>query len=302
MRRFLPISVEEYIDLCLENSDGFSGEELRHLLSDSLYAFRQGVRCKCGNPLWVIGSAITGEYGCYKCLIGQDSSEAVFEIDEACSTEESRLGEFDEILIEQVADVLKNSPDDYETELEKLGFNWFDDDIEAQEEEEEKNAVPENEDQMKIVNHLNGEGVLTDEILELYLQERTSEEMNAPLFRKYFKKCNENLKEMIFKGLDKYPRELALLQDLGYLCNFDNLFKEMIARYTKACTSSDSGDDFYSLAENFCFYASDFGYDAVYELLELFRDDPQKTAVIKEIEREYDEDPKGDDGSFESIQ
>ena len=47
-------------------------------------AFRSGLKCKCGQPIWVIGSAEVG-FGCFTCITGETYSSGDYELEEACN-------------------------------------------------------------------------------------------------------------------------------------------------------------------------------------------------------------------------
>ncbi|MBC8548764.1 MAG: hypothetical protein H8D23_03850 [Candidatus Brocadiales bacterium] len=81
---FIPISLDEYVKLHLENNPGTSQAEVTETLEDTLRAYKQGGRCNCGNPIWVIGSAFSGIDGCFTCITGEAYPEDDYEIDEAC--------------------------------------------------------------------------------------------------------------------------------------------------------------------------------------------------------------------------
>ena len=82
---FMPISLEEYIELHVKNNPDSSREEITTALRDALEAYKRGVKClKCGNPIWVIGSAFAGNM-CFTCITGEAIPENEYEIDEACS-------------------------------------------------------------------------------------------------------------------------------------------------------------------------------------------------------------------------
>lgn len=79
---FLPISIEDYIKIHLENNPDENAESLRKGLEDALSAFQKGQKCSCGNDLWIIGSAALG-FGCFTCLTGEAYPDGDFEIDKA---------------------------------------------------------------------------------------------------------------------------------------------------------------------------------------------------------------------------
>jgi hypothetical protein len=43
---------------------------------------KRRVTCRCGNPIWVIGSAVVGN-ACFTCITGEALPDDDFEIDEA---------------------------------------------------------------------------------------------------------------------------------------------------------------------------------------------------------------------------
>lgn len=80
---FIPISLEKYIKLHLKSNPETSREEITSGLKDALRAYKEGVKCSCGNPIWVIGSAIVG-YSCFTCITGEAYPDDDYEIDEVC--------------------------------------------------------------------------------------------------------------------------------------------------------------------------------------------------------------------------
>ena len=69
MTGFVPVSIDQFIRHYMHNNKTADGSAVRAGVEDALAAWRQGVRCACGNPLWVAGSAVAG-YGCYTCITG----------------------------------------------------------------------------------------------------------------------------------------------------------------------------------------------------------------------------------------
>ncbi len=79
---FSPISIKDYIKLHLEANADSSREEIEMGLKEALQDFKAGVVCDCGNPIWVIGSAIAGN-ACFTCITGEAYPDHDYEIDEA---------------------------------------------------------------------------------------------------------------------------------------------------------------------------------------------------------------------------
>ena len=79
---FSPIGADEYIDLYLKANPDTSRSEIEKGLQLALSDHKRGVKCQCGNPLWVVGSAVAGN-GCFTCITGQAAPDDDYEIDEA---------------------------------------------------------------------------------------------------------------------------------------------------------------------------------------------------------------------------
>ena len=79
---FSPIRLEDYIRSHIKNNPGTSRKEIESGLRSALSDYKAGIKCECGNPIWVIGSAVTGN-ACFTCITGEASPDSDFEIDEA---------------------------------------------------------------------------------------------------------------------------------------------------------------------------------------------------------------------------
>ena len=76
---FVPIGIDDYVVRHLKSNPGDSIEEITAALRAALRAHRSGVRCDCGEPIWVIGSAVAG-FGCFSCITGEAYPEDDFEL------------------------------------------------------------------------------------------------------------------------------------------------------------------------------------------------------------------------------
>ena len=83
---FTPVCIEKYIELHLKSNPGTSKEEIASALKSALRDFKAGVRCNCGNPIWVIGSALASN-ACFTCITGEAMPDSDYEIDEALEQE-----------------------------------------------------------------------------------------------------------------------------------------------------------------------------------------------------------------------
>lgn len=281
MTGFRPVSVDQFIKQYLHNNKGADSDTVRAGVEDALAAFRQGVRCACGNPLWVAGSAVAG-YGCFRCITGSAQPDGDPEIAEAC---DDFIFEIEPDPISQVNEIMKNHPRDYRERLEEIGFVWQDDEYDLLYEEEAKEeclAAPETENQRQLVDFFDTGGVVDQLILNAYLNERYTETPNLPLIRKYFKKANPNLKAILLMGLTLNPTDLDLLDDLAYFSEFDSMLGELIDFYTDACIKETDMEQFSLLVQDFHMNTYEQGYDALHELTTIFQSG-DKGAVIQHL-------------------
>ena len=287
MSGYRPVSAEQFIKHYLRNNSDADPGALRKGIEDALEAWRQGVRCACGNPLWVAGSAVAG-YGCFRCITGSkepDGDPELVEVigDYAFETEENVFSRVDEIM--------KAHPMDYRDRLEEIGFVWQDDEYDLlyeEESKEERSAIPETENQHRLVHFLENGGVVDRSILDAYLTERNSETPNLPLIRKYFKKANPHLKAILMVGLASNPTDLDLLDDLAYFSEFDSMLGELIGFYTDACLRETDMERFSLLAQDFHMNTYEQGYDALHELTSIFRSG-DKGAVVQHLAETIDD-------------
>lgn len=281
MPDFVPVRLSQFVKQYLRNNKGADGDAVRAGVEDALAAWRQGVRCACGKPIWVAGSAVAG-YGCFSCITGTAEPDGDPEIDTACEGFQFETDDPEDRMV-QVSEIIKNHPRDYRQRLEEVGFVWQDDDdydlLYEEEAREERVAVPETESQRKLVDFLDSGGPITPKLFDAYLEERYSETANLPLIRKYFKEANPNLKAILLQGLAANPTDLDLLDDLSYFSEFDSMLGELIHLYTNACIKEKDMQRFSMLAQEFHMNTYDQGFDALHELTTIFQSGAKRTMV-----------------------
>jgi hypothetical protein len=76
---FVPIDIERFIDLHVRQHPRENRDELRKRLRDALAAKEAGELCACGNPIWALGSAITGR-ACFTCITLEAMPDNDYEI------------------------------------------------------------------------------------------------------------------------------------------------------------------------------------------------------------------------------
>jgi hypothetical protein len=57
---FIPISIDNYVRIFMKSNPTFDEKDLRQNLHRALKDYRNGVKCSCGDDIWVNGSAIVG--------------------------------------------------------------------------------------------------------------------------------------------------------------------------------------------------------------------------------------------------
>jgi hypothetical protein len=78
---FVPISVEKYVTLHLASNPAEDPAQLRTSLRDCVAAALAGAHCRCGEPIWVMGSVFSG-HACFTCITGEAVPSEDYEIDQ----------------------------------------------------------------------------------------------------------------------------------------------------------------------------------------------------------------------------
>jgi len=197
-----------------------------------------------------------------------------------------------EIVRDKVNEVFRENPENYREALSEIGFEWFDDDY-PDEIEEENNAIVQNDNQEALVAYFDGHLELSDTLLSMFMAEKDAAEPNYPLFRRYFRQGNANLKSLIYRGLEKNPTDIGFLCDLAFFHEFHPMLGELIACYTRACQLTDDSETFIELAEDFYLNTYPDGYDAYHALKEMYGLETTKGMIIDHMiqaDGEMDED------------
>jgi hypothetical protein len=79
---FTPIRLEKYVDLHLRANPEVDRTDLIERLQFAIDAYKKGIRCRCGAPLWIIGSAEVG-LACFTCITYEAVPDHDYEIDVA---------------------------------------------------------------------------------------------------------------------------------------------------------------------------------------------------------------------------
>lgn len=201
------------------------------------------------------------------------------------------------LVFEEVACVMREHPKNYMEKLAELGFRWVDDEVD-EEELEEKAATIRSDNERYLVGYLEGDTALSDQVLDTYLAEKNSDTLNQPLFRRYFKKGNSNLKELLIYGLEKHPTDIDLLSDLAYYHEFRNVLGELIQAYMTACGREHDLDKFSQLVMSFYLDTEPDGFDALNELEQVCSRGSEKWDAIQSVRKILESDSEPEDIEF----
>lgn len=80
---FVPIRLEDFVKKHVASNPDSKPQAVREALQAALRDYQAGIRCSCGNPIWVIGSAAVGR-ACFTCITGEATPDHDYEIAEAC--------------------------------------------------------------------------------------------------------------------------------------------------------------------------------------------------------------------------
>ena len=116
--KFSPISIEEYVKKHLKNNPSENGKDLRKRLQTALADYKRGVKCSCGNDIWVIGAATVGN-SCFTCITGESDPNNDYEIESLIKKNKTAgRRHIDEIRPAQIAGFFDN--DGYEIKMDLI--------------------------------------------------------------------------------------------------------------------------------------------------------------------------------------
>ncbi len=84
-RGFNLISKSAYVELFLKANPSDRRKDTVKRLDDAIAAYKEGKRCDCGRPIWIVGSAEAG-YACFTCITGESTPDNDYEIDFSTTT------------------------------------------------------------------------------------------------------------------------------------------------------------------------------------------------------------------------
>jgi len=117
---FIPISINDYIKKHLKNNPGENETDLRKRINSTLADYGKGIKCSCGNDIWVVGSASVGN-SCFTCITGESFPTDDYEIESAIKKRENIKGRrhIDEIPPSKIAGFFDDDGYEINTDLIK---------------------------------------------------------------------------------------------------------------------------------------------------------------------------------------
>ena len=62
-----PISIDKYVKIHLRKNQNDNEKALRMRIDAALDYYKNGMKCRCGKDIWIVGSA-TAPFGCLTCI------------------------------------------------------------------------------------------------------------------------------------------------------------------------------------------------------------------------------------------
>ena len=183
-----------------------------------------------------------------------------------------------------VSEAFRRRPHNVIDELEKLGFVYETDDREDEEEiAEECAALPRTANEKTLVEYFESNSRPNNDLLTTWKQATNVDQPNYPLFRRYLRAGNVQLKALLLFGLERNPADRELLSDMSFFHVFTPMLKELIALYTHACNHENNLECFASLAQDFDDNTHASGYEALIALRDRYPADSCKAECIEQL-------------------
>jgi hypothetical protein len=117
---FIPITIDNFIKMHIENNPSENIEELKDQLEKRLSDYNNGIKCHCGNDIWVVGSSFAGN-SCFTCITGESFPTDDYEIELAIKKRENKKGRrhIDNMKPEEISGFFDDDGYEIDTELIK---------------------------------------------------------------------------------------------------------------------------------------------------------------------------------------
>jgi len=81
----VPITIDDFVKSFVKTNKEFTASEFKEILEEAVKKKASATKCNvCGQPIWAIGTAVSGWDGCFTCISGEADNSEDYEIDTVC--------------------------------------------------------------------------------------------------------------------------------------------------------------------------------------------------------------------------
>ncbi|UFU00256.1 hypothetical protein KO561_04700 [Radiobacillus kanasensis] len=81
----VPISVDKFVNETVKNNKDVNRKEIKKNILAAVERKKKGAGCiQCDQPIWALGSGVTGIDMCFSCTTGEADQSEDYEIDVVC--------------------------------------------------------------------------------------------------------------------------------------------------------------------------------------------------------------------------
>ena len=77
--------IDDFVKSFAKTNKEFTASEFKEILEEAVKKKSSATKCNvCGQPIWAIGTAVSGWDGCFTCISGEADDSEDYEIDTVC--------------------------------------------------------------------------------------------------------------------------------------------------------------------------------------------------------------------------
>lgn len=81
----VPISIDKFINEMIKENKGLNKKGVKESILAAAERKKNGAGClQCGQPIWAIGSGVSGVDMCFTCTTGESDHSEDYELDIVC--------------------------------------------------------------------------------------------------------------------------------------------------------------------------------------------------------------------------
>ncbi|MFH1981773.1 MAG: hypothetical protein ABIL58_08010 [Pseudomonadota bacterium] len=168
-------------------------------------------------------------------------------------------------------------PETMKSQMARLDLTDLDTDDDARRRE---TAVAETAAQQTLVDYFEGRSVLTEALIDVYLEETRNAQSNDMLILRYHHQGNRPLEQLITACIARDPTNKGLLYDLAHLSRFIGQTLPVIDHYCRALIMESAWPRLRALADDICDHGHLRTPASRSRFQELLRDHPEKWQLV----------------------